>query len=493
MTCHTCRTGRMRVAVAALALCFGGCRSTQSVVEDAPPPPPPPVTHWAGVDSTVARAANALADLALVPLARQAEGRAAAQHALDLAHIADSLLGPAGVFSLARGEDTVSVETRNTAIEAFNEGAAALGASGASTDSLKAAALLTEAATAFQLALEANPFDEEAHYWLSRVYEVQANALGQAGAVEDAIATLRRLVSMHHQRHDYLALLAEAHERRATGDGSLAAGTLWERAAQAAMDDASLGGALLDSAAVFTYLGRSSRAFIGAHEGALALQALDSAAPFARSGEDFDYLRAERAWITWDDGVLHTRMRFDSLLALAATQPEAAVDGLRLLVGDVTTRRAHVEVRHDLALLLYQIGRVDDGLRLIASLWEAVQGGDGVSTDRVSRVREDYGVMAFNIGVAKEEAGELRAALGYLLQSEATGFGQAARAAFEVSRLLRNDAAASLAAALRAEGAIGQLAVEERDALLRHIVELYRRLGDRESAQGYVRKIRMPQ
>ena len=490
MTYDRCRA-RLTGVVAALALCFGGCRSTQPVVVDAPPPPPPPVTHWAGVDTTVAQAANALADLALVPLARQAEGRAAAQHALDLAHIADSLLGPAGVFSLARGEDTLSVETRNTAIEAFNEGAAALSASAASADSLKAAALLTEAAAAFRLALDSNPFDEEAHYWLSRVYEVQADALGQAGAVEDAIALLRRLVSMHHQRHDYLALLAEAHERRATGEGSLAAGTLWERAALAAMDDASLGGGLLDSVAVFTYLGRSSRAFIGAREGGLALQALDSAARFARSGEDFDYLRGERAWITWDGGVIPTRMRFDSLLALA--DAEQAVEGLRLLVGDVTTRRAHVEVRHDLALLLYEIGGGDDALRLIASLWDAVQDGDGVSAERVARVRDDYGVMAFNIGIARQAAGELRAALGYLMQSEATGFGHAARAAFEVSRLLRNDAAASLAAALRAEGGIEQLAVEERDTLLRHIIELYRRLGDRESAQQYVRKIRTPQ
>ena len=478
------------VMVVALAGVFGGCRSTQPVVAPPPPPPPPPLVQWAGVDSAIAQSAHALADLALVPLSGQAAARAAAARGRGLAHLADSLLGPTGTFALPAGPDTLSMATRNAAIRAFNDGAAALSASAAASDSSRAAALLADAAGAFQEALATNPFDEDAHYWLSRVYEVQADALGRAGAVDDAIALLRRLVSMHNQRHDYLALLAEAYERAGTPDGALAAGALWERAAQAARDDDAMGGAVLDSAAVFAYLGRSSRAFVAGHDGALALAALDSAAPFASTGEDFDYLRAEREWITWDGGVIPTRMRFDSLLALAAAEPAGAVAGLQLLAGQVGTRRALVEVRHDLALLLYQAGRVDDGLHLLAALWEAVRSGDGVSPARVQRVREDYGVMAFNIGVARHGAGELRAALGYLMQSEATGFSQAARAAFEVSRLLHNDAAAALDAALRAEVGIAQLEADEQRALLRHIIELYRRMGDRAQAQEYVRKLR---
>ena len=140
-------------------------------------------------------------------------------------------------------------------------------------------------------------------------------------------------------------------------------------------------------------------------------------------------------------------------------------------------------------MLLYQIDRVDEGIGVIASLWGSVEKHRGVSPERQARIKEDYGVMAFNVGLAKQDSGEMRAALGYLLQSEATDFSHAARAAFAVSRLLRNDIQASLAAALRAEGAIDQMPEEEGLELLRHIVELYRRTGDRGRALEYVRKL----
>ena len=101
-----------------------------------------------------------------------------------------------------------------------------------------------------------------------------------------------------------------------------------------------------------------------------------------------------------------------------------------------------LEVQHELALLRYCIGHVVEVVGRLQSLWVTVQDNASADTARHARIREDYGAMAFNIGMAHRAEGDLRAALGYLMQSEAIGFSQSARVALEVSRLLSNDIAA---------------------------------------------------
>lgn len=150
---------------------------------------------------------------------------------------------------------------------------------------------------------------------------------------------------------------------------------------------------------------------------------------------------------------------------------------------------ARLEVHHELALIHFRVGRLDEAVCSLQSLWATVQGDASADTARHSRIREDYGAMAFNIGIAQRAEGDLHAALGYLLQSEATGFSQSARAALEVSRLLSNDIAAALDAGLRAEAAMAQLPATEQKALLRHLAELHRRSDGRARAQEYVAKI----
>ncbi len=292
-------------------------------------------------------------------------------------------------------------------------------------------------------------------------------------------------------RPGYIALLAEAHERQGTPASALAAGALWQRAAQATIDDAVLDldeRITIDSAAAFTHIARSSRAFVQAGLSDLALEALESATAWTTLRNDQAYVNAERQWIMWDEGNLQTRVRFDALLTLAASDQEKAAFGLEALSEKVQSDGAHLEVQHELALLRYRIGHVEEAVKSLQSLWATVQGDASADTARHSRIREDYGIMAFNIGIARRAEGDLRAALGYLMQSEATGFSQSARAALEVSLLLSNDIAAALDAGLRAEAAMAQLRADEQKALQRHLVELFRRSGDRERAQEYVLK-----
>ena len=217
-----------------------------------------------------------------------------------------------------------------------------------------------------------------------------------------------------------------------------------------------------DSSTIFTYYVRSARASASAVDSRSALRALDAAEAWAAAEEDRALLEAERAWLLWDDGNLVTRMRWDSLTALAQLNPGGAAKGMAALASDVRRFEARIAVRHQLALLFHQTGRNDLAMASLSALWkelDAPEYGDGAQFDRV---REDYGALAFNMARDRMEAGDRRTALAYLLQSEATGYSRAPLAALHAARLLGNNNAAALEAAHRAEAGIERMEAQER-------------------------------
>ena len=157
-----------------------------------------------GVDSIFAAEAERLATVALVDNRQREAARRAVDGGVKLLDMADSLSARFAAAPPA-GAVTVDAAAVNQATELFNEGARLLQPGEDPPGLIQ----LIEAESAFRRALVANPHDEEAHYWLSRVYEMQYERLGQAGAVNDAIEVLQRLVEMHPHVHDYAALLAE--------------------------------------------------------------------------------------------------------------------------------------------------------------------------------------------------------------------------------------------------------------------------------------------
>ena len=238
---------------------------------------------------------------------------------------------------------------------------------------------------------------------------------------------------------------------------------------------------------MFAHFARSNRALVQADRSDWALEALNEADDWATPSDDKTYLDAERRWILCDDGNLATRMRFDALISQGASDPEGAARGLEALIPEVRRQHARLDVEHELARILYRIGREEAAVERMRQVFDDAR---TVPQADVEGMREDYGIMTYNLGMAHRTAGSLRKALGYLLQSEATGFNQSARAALQVSRLLSNDLAAAIDAGLRAEAGLAQLPAAEQKALLHHPVELYRRSGDRERAQAYVDKWR---
>ena len=344
---------------------------------------------------------------------------------------------------------------------------------------------LKDAAGQFHLALDVNPFDTEAIYWLSQVHEIMYQRLGDMGAIEEQIQALTRLTEIHPERHDYAGLLASALEGRDTGEAWVDAGGWWHRASVLLLDDVLLDmSAVLDSQTMFIYLTSASSAFIHADEGDEALVMLDEAEAYTRGERDRAYIVSERQWLLWDTQV-QTRKRFEEIAELSVLSPEEVIPKWEVLLPEVTRPLARLEVRYQLAVARYNVGNEEVGVEEMAEIWAELP--EGALQDRV---REDYGLMAYNLGLKMQKAGNLRDAREYFLQSEATGFAGAARSALMISRLVRNDISASLSAAQRAERGWDGLEPKEQQLLLQHMVELHRRLQNREEAMIYAKRYR---
>jgi len=475
----------LRVVIAgtllALLFCAVGCSSTEVVVE-SPPPPEPETPRLPGVDSVFIALAEGYARRGgLVSEGDRLEARRVVAGGRRLLEIADSLmqgLSP-DVDSAELGDDAI-----NEAIRRFNEGARHL--RGEETPGLPQ---LRAAAEQFQAALAANPFDAEAHYWLSRVHELQYEALSDSAAGGERVRILESLTRLHPDRHDYAGLLAAAHEALSTQQDWATAGAWWHRASRLVQDEYALAldpDAVLDTASVFIYLANASRAYIEADEADLALAALAEASPFASTDDERSYIEGEQKWITWD-AVLPTRKQFDLLLQVSNEDPREAMTGLESLLNQVSRPLARMEVKYQLALVTYNAGRTAAGITHLQEVWDELASSE---SELRTRVQEDYGVMAYSLALEKRAAGELRDALAYLLQSEATGFSQAPLAALTRSLLLRNDPEAALTAALRAEEGWEALEYQDQRTLLEHLVSLYRRLDNREKAAEYARRFR---
>ena len=458
------------------ALLLGACASSTEVMA-----PRSAVPTLPGVDSTVVVQASELAasSFALDPV-RAAEAREEGRATMRLV---DSLLNDPTLEHLRPPTDSSTV--RGDATARFNAGADAL-ESLARADTIQAALLLRQAAEHFEEALRLDAFDEETRYWLARVYQMLADHYGSIDAVDRRVRILKRLVAMHQNRHDYVALLGEAVEQLGTREAGVQSGALWERAAQIAQDDADLDpgpDASVDSAAVFAYYVRAMRAFVQGGRSLLASAALDQADQWARNANERILLGEERAWLRWDGGNLATRQRYDELLIMMQSHPAEAALGFADLLSRVGTPTARLDTEHQLALAWYATDRHGDAIDRIRGLIDRAIG------DQLARIRDDYAVMAYNLAQEERRAGNLTAALAYLLQSEQSGASIAPLAAYDAAILLVNNPVAALDRAHVADAGIDQLDPERQVDLLRYMAELYRRTGDRDRARIYVERL----
>jgi len=462
------------------ALLLGGCAPKDVLIIEVDEPVSNPIPSLPGVDSIFTAMAVAFQSRGmLVDPGTSASTRRAVEGGRRLFQIADSLISQ---YEIDQDTVVVSDQQRALSIERFNEGAETLQNPQLGLKELR------EAAEMFQSALDLNPYDEEALYWLSRVYELQAEKLMDTGALSEMVVSVTNLVELNPMRHDYAALLASAYEATGTESGWADAGAWWHRASVLVRDapDLALTPTTMDTATVFIYLANASRAFAEADQGDLALGSIDEAMAFAVGKEEMDYIQSEREWLTWD-AQLSTRKMFDQLITTSIEYPDSASIGLRTLLEQVTLPQAEVDVRHQLSLALFNAGNLREGIQEIQQAWSDVQSMD---ESIIHRVREDYGTMAYSLAMEHRNRGELRNALAYLLQSEATGFSGAPLSSLTRSILLRTDPEAALEAAQLAERGWDQLDPSSQRTLLEHMVAIHRRLNNRDEAADYAQRYR---
>ncbi|MCY4205127.1 MAG: hypothetical protein OXE92_05310 [Bacteroidetes bacterium] len=453
----------MRTTILTLVFLTAGC-SAPTVIMELSEPDRPVIP---GVDSIRIQTAWQLAEESF---AKDIEKAARlAEEGRELADLADSFM-ESPTASMER--DTIR------AIEAFNTGAELL-EQFTETDSLQSLELLKAAAEKFEEALEADAFDDEARQWLAKVYKMLAERFHQSGAIQNRLRVLERLVMWNQNRHDFIALLAAAQEDLQSETYGMTAGALWERAALIALDDVDMGfRSAPDSAALFAYHVRASRAFIQADRVSLARESLNRARTWQRTESEYALIHADSVWLAWDDGNLAARKRFDALLNEAPMNPQKVVDGLLILLEEVRSEEARTDVRYQLALAKYGSGFEGEAIELMKDL---------VTEDPQRRaIVDDYAIMAYNFAQQQREAGNLKDALAYLLQCASLDADIIARCAFDAALLLRNNPDAAIRYAHMAESRIEALNGNERSALIKYLAELYRRNGDRERAREYI-------
>jgi len=458
----------MRSIFFATLVVFASACSVQQVVMDSTVPSKPELS---GVDSVRIHTAWTLAEESF-PADEESAAQLARQ-GQELVKLADQFL-----------KDPPKSMVRDTvgALEFFNAGSEML-AQLSEADSMQALDLLEAAAIKFEGALMADAFDDEARLWLARVYKTLAERFQASGAVQEQLRVLERLVMWNHDRHDYVALLAAAHEGVHISASAMTAASLWERAALIALDDVDIGlRSFPDTTSLFAYYVHASRAFVMADQGQFAMQSLEKAKPWQRTDTQKSLLHADSVWLMWDGGNLTARKIFDDLMEEATIHPSKTADGLKKLLNDLQTSDARLEVQHQLALITYRMGLEESAVELMQELYTQYPSHQHIT--------EDYAIMTYNLSQKQREGGDIKGALAYLLQCISLNATIATRAAFDVALLLRNNLEAAIKYAHVAEKRQKTLSDQEQVILIQYLAELYRKSGDRDRAKVYLNKLK---
>ncbi len=204
--------GRLAAAAAAaliVAACGGGAGSANVPVVA------PPTVVPSGVDSTVAEAADSLADASFVDAAQADQALALQEEARLIVEHTDSMWE--AMAALLDSGRAVSVGDSLAATAAATEGGLALvrldsllrsGNADMQALAAQTGRLLDSAEVSLERSFGLNPFDNRTRVWLAQVYGLQARRLGQVEAYDRAIDELQKLVLLTPDQHTVWAMLA---------------------------------------------------------------------------------------------------------------------------------------------------------------------------------------------------------------------------------------------------------------------------------------------
>ncbi len=484
------RRGTLFALLAFAGACGGG---------GSTPPPAPvagPLEVPAGVDSTVAAAADALADESFVSMPEQDEALLLQEQGRVEVERTDSLW--LAMSALLEEGAAVSGADSAAAFEEANRGGEALLAldnllRSSNTEVATLAAeterLLNSAQGALERSFQLNPFDTRTQVWLAQVYGLQARRLGQVEAYDDAIRELEKLALLTPDQHTVYAMLANNYFYVENWDGAALNYQKAEDVYLATYDLTVEEVPPLDSTVVFSYIQAQGDMHVQRLAELAAADAYDRALVYATTPDDSAYIAGEREWMAWDDGNLSSSFARDSLLALEESGDlEGARRGYLALLPSLSASRAVDETEWRLSIVDYNVGNTDDAAsRLQSVVQRTATGSDGMPLDPAyARYFDDYGTLCLNLGrSARAERRDARTALMYFTQATEIEWSGKAVAHYEVARLVQSNLPVALEHASQADEGAESLEVAQRLDLYRLLMELHRRTGDFDQARRY--------
>ena len=469
--------------------CGSGSASSGIALPEARPVP-------AGVDSTVAVAADSLADASFVATAEQEQALALQETGRLIVERTDSMW--LVMSALVDSGRVVSDLDSAAATAATNQGGVALVAldsllrsSDLEVEALAARTevLLDSAEVALERAFQLNPFDTRSQVWLAQVYGLQARRLGQSEAYGRAIDELEKLALLTPDQHTVYAMLANNYFYVEDWDGAALNYEKAEEVYRETFDLVVEDPQPLDSAVVFSYVQAQGDMHVQRIDALQASEAYRRAYDFAVSAEDSAYVAGELEWMAWDDQNIRSSFARDSLLRLEQDGDlSGARRGYSELLGTLSSRTATDEIDWRLAIVDYNLGNAEEAAARLQQLVDRTPKDPvGAPIDPAyAQYFDDYGTLCLNVGRSfRVEQRDNRTALKYFTQATTVNWTGRAVAHYEVARLVQGNVDASLENAMEAVGDEEALSDTQRLDLYRLLMELNRRAGDFDAARQY--------
>jgi hypothetical protein len=469
----------------------------------------PRVEIPAGVDTSVAIAANKMARQLFVEYPLQVKAKQYADSAVVRFERSERLwkILEGKIDSTARIDTVGSIEQFNTAgrslrqaVELDKQAVNSADAANLRKQSLKA---LETARTAFELSLQLNPFDQNTKLWLARTYQLLAKRFLDEKQYLKAIGVLEHLTRLEKDQHALYARLGDCYmalkkyptalQNFQKAEEVLTVTTVFNVPPERELSAANVAAAT-DSAARFLYLYYQGEAHIKLLDAPSALAVLERAKNFAPTPENLAAVEANITWINWDDGNIPASEKRDTLLSwVDASKYNDAAKGFRKLLPDLRTSRARREIGWRLATLEFNfLQQEEEALRTMQTVVRAT-GNDSLAARQDSLYQkyiDSYGAMCFNQGQKMLAAKKFTTALTYFNQSAHLDWNYRAKSFLELAKLAVNDPPRAETLAKESLKYSQQLEAREELAATELITQALKRQGKFDEAKLYFERYR---
>jgi len=459
----------------------------------------------AGVDSSVAAAADSVADNLFVSIDR--EQRAETHKRLGKRSTVQSDTLWKYLASELEPSFKVSQNDSMQAIQAFNAGAKNLQElaqleQGPEKNSspgffkIRMQSLLEEASKNFERALVLNPFDLETKSWLARVYQSLAVRFLDDDNHKMAIKILENLTRLEKGEHALFARLAESYYaledwEPANYHFAEAEAVLRNTVGLDFSSASDVENAALDSSALFYYVYYQGDTEIKMHQSERGILSLKRALTYASSEKEKADIQSYLDWINWDDGNVQAVEMRDKYLALQEQgKYREAAAGFLKLTPQLRTRRAIDETVWRLAVLEFQyLDRKNEGIdRLKHVVHLAPKDQHGAPGDTTyKKYFNSYGIMCHNLGLENFNKNR-KFAFTYFQQAVAIDWESRAKSYLEMAKLSRNNPKVVMENCRQALLAAEQLDRNEQLQAYQLMVEALKRSGQFDQARAYYTK-----